>query len=112
RRGRQPEGQQLVGRYPQSLGGSATLVRSSPAAATRRRALPTDQQQSCADQFLAASLTSTLGLAHRPAVVDEDLTRGLDLLAAPTEVLSPFKSAYARLARLVPPRLVPSTSTT
>lgn len=56
---------------------------------------------------IAASLTSLLGRDPRPADLDEDLTRGLDVIAARTDALSRFMTAYARLARLPPPRPVP-----
>src|SRR5690606_35187523 len=36
-----------------------------------------------------------------------DLTRGLDVIAARADALSRFMTAYARLARLPPPRPVP-----
>ena len=49
-------------------------------------------------------------LLARPGDADalrEDLERGLDLIAGRSESLTRFLSAYARLARLPPPRLAP-----
>ncbi|HEX6938824.1 MAG TPA: ATP-binding protein [Longimicrobiales bacterium] len=56
---------------------------------------------------IAASLRGLLGRDPRPADLDEDLRRGLDVIAARTDALSRFMNAYARLARLPPPRPVP-----
>ncbi|HEX7118196.1 MAG TPA: ATP-binding protein [Longimicrobiales bacterium] len=56
---------------------------------------------------IAASLRGLLGRDPRPDDLDEDLTRGLDVIAARTDALSRFMNAYARLARLPPPRPVP-----
>ncbi len=56
---------------------------------------------------IAASLTSLLARDPRPADLDEDLTRGLDVIASRTDALSRFMTAYARLARLPPPHPVP-----
>src|SRR5690606_10554803 len=56
---------------------------------------------------IAASLTGLLARDPRPADLDEDLTRGLDVIAARADALSRFMTAYARLARLPPPRPVP-----
>ena len=56
---------------------------------------------------IAASLTRLLARNPRPADLDEDLTRGLDVIAARADALSRFMTAYARHARLPPPRPVP-----
>src|SRR5690606_37984513 len=56
---------------------------------------------------IAASLTGLLARNPRPADLDEDLTRGLDVIAARADALSRFMTGYARLARLPPPRPVP-----
>jgi two-component system, NtrC family, nitrogen regulation sensor histidine kinase NtrY len=53
---------------------------------------------------------SLAALVRRPALPDdwrEDAGRGLDVVAARAEALTRFTAAYARLARLPQPRLVP-----
>jgi len=56
---------------------------------------------------IAGSLQSLLARQPRPADADEDLTRGLSIIAGRSEALSRFMQSYARLARLPPPRLAP-----
>jgi two-component system nitrogen regulation sensor histidine kinase NtrY len=53
---------------------------------------------------IAGSLESLLGREPRPADWDEDMQRGLAVIAARAEALSRFMEAYARLARLPQPR--------
>jgi two-component system nitrogen regulation sensor histidine kinase NtrY len=53
---------------------------------------------------VATSLLDALA-RHPPAPGQEDLKPGLELVARRAEALSRFMSAYARLARLPPPRL-------
>jgi PAS domain S-box-containing protein len=53
---------------------------------------------------IAGSLKSLLGREPRPADWDEDMQRGLAVIAARAEALSRFMEAYARLARLPQPR--------
>ncbi len=54
---------------------------------------------------VAGSLESLLGRARRPADWEDDLRRGLAVIAARAEALSRFMEAYSRLARLPPPQL-------
>ena len=56
---------------------------------------------------IAASLQSLLARDPRPADADDDVERGLSIIAGRSESLSRFMQSYARLARLPPPRLVP-----
>jgi nitrogen fixation/metabolism regulation signal transduction histidine kinase len=56
---------------------------------------------------IAGSLEALLTLEPRPADADEDMRRGLSVIAARTEALSRFMEAYARLARLPAPKLAP-----
>jgi PAS domain S-box-containing protein len=53
---------------------------------------------------VAGSLEHLLGRPQRPADWEDDLRRGLAVIAARAEALSRFMDAYARLARLPPPR--------
>jgi two-component system nitrogen regulation sensor histidine kinase NtrY len=53
---------------------------------------------------IAGSLESLLERKPRPADWDEDMQRGLAIIAARAEALSRFMEAYARLARLPQPR--------
>ena len=53
---------------------------------------------------IAASLQALLGRDPRPDDLDEDLRTGLNVIATRTDSLSRFMTAYARLARLPPPR--------
>jgi nitrogen fixation/metabolism regulation signal transduction histidine kinase len=57
------------------------------------------------------SMTATLGklLERRPRPADweEDMARGLEIIGDRSEALIRFMAAYARLARLPPPRLAP-----
>lgn len=55
---------------------------------------------------LAGSLTTML--KRRPADWEEDMQRGLDIIAARADGLSRFMEAYARLARLPQPTLAPA----
>jgi two-component system nitrogen regulation sensor histidine kinase NtrY len=54
---------------------------------------------------VAGSLESLLGRPRRPADWEDDLRRGLTVIAARAEALSRFMEAYSRLARLPPPQL-------
>jgi nitrogen fixation/metabolism regulation signal transduction histidine kinase len=54
---------------------------------------------------IAGSLESLLARAARPADLDDDMRRGLAVIASRSEALSRFMEAYARLARLPPPQL-------
>lgn len=56
---------------------------------------------------MAGSLESLLSREPRPADWEEDMQRGLRVIAARAEALSRFMGAYARLARLPKPRLQP-----
>jgi signal transduction histidine kinase len=54
---------------------------------------------------VAGSLESLLVRPRRPADWEDDLRRGLAVIAARAEALSRFMEAYSRLARLPPPQL-------
>ena len=54
---------------------------------------------------IAGSLERLLARQPRPADWDEDMKRGLAVIAARSEALSRFMEAYSRLARLPPPQL-------
>jgi two-component system nitrogen regulation sensor histidine kinase NtrY len=56
---------------------------------------------------IAGSLESLLGRDPRPYDWEEDMQRGLAVIASRSEALSRFMSSYARLARLPPPTLAP-----
>ncbi|MGI8745076.1 MAG: sensor histidine kinase [Bryobacteraceae bacterium] len=56
---------------------------------------------------IAGSLESLLGRSPRPDDWEEDMHRGLTVIASRSEALSRFMSSYARLARLPPPTLAP-----
>ena len=56
---------------------------------------------------LAANLKDGLARAPRPPELDDDLARGLAVIARRAEGLGRFLTAYARLAKLPPPRLGP-----
>ncbi len=56
---------------------------------------------------ITGSLTSLLRRPERPDDLDEDLTRGLDVIRGRAESLGRFMAAYARLARLPEPDLAP-----
>ena len=56
---------------------------------------------------IAGSLATIIGREPTPADWREDVQRGLAVIGARSESLSRFMSAYARLARLPPPRLAP-----
>jgi two-component system, NtrC family, nitrogen regulation sensor histidine kinase NtrY len=56
---------------------------------------------------IAGSLESLLVREPRPADWDEDMGRGLAVIAARAEALSRFMEAYSRLARLPQPRFAP-----
>ncbi|MEE9230372.1 MAG: ATP-binding protein [Acidobacteriota bacterium] len=56
---------------------------------------------------LAGSLESLLQRDPRPADWEEDMRRGLHVIAGRSESLSHFMEAYARLARLPQPRIQP-----
>src|SRR5262245_49569401 len=54
---------------------------------------------------IAGSLESMLASESRPPDLDEDMKRGLAVIAARSDSLSRFTTAYARLAKLPAPRL-------
>src|SRR5690606_28487848 len=56
---------------------------------------------------IAGSLMAALSRTPRPADVDEDLQRGLSIIAGRSDALQRFMASYARLARLPAPRLAP-----
>jgi nitrogen fixation/metabolism regulation signal transduction histidine kinase len=56
---------------------------------------------------IAGSLTSLVVRHPRPADWQEDVERGLNIVAARAESLSRFMSSYARLARLPAPQVKP-----
>ena len=56
---------------------------------------------------IADSLGNLLGRQPRPGDLDDDLRRGLEVIASRSEALNRFMEAYARLARLPQPRLEP-----
>lgn len=58
-------------------------------------------------QSLAGSLESLVAREDRPADWRQDMQRGLGIISARAEALSRFTGAYARLAKLPPPRLAP-----
>jgi nitrogen fixation/metabolism regulation signal transduction histidine kinase len=56
---------------------------------------------------LAGSLQSLLARTPRPADLDDDLRRGLEIIGGRSEALARFMASYARLARLPAPHRVP-----
>jgi two-component system nitrogen regulation sensor histidine kinase NtrY len=56
---------------------------------------------------IAGSLERLLALEARPGDWEDDMRRGLSVIAARSESLSRFMSAYAQLARLPRPRFQP-----
>lgn len=56
---------------------------------------------------IAGSLERILSLEARPADWEDDMRRGLSVIAARSDSLSRFMSAYARLAKLPRPRIQP-----
>jgi two-component system nitrogen regulation sensor histidine kinase NtrY len=56
---------------------------------------------------IAGSLESLISRGRRPEDWEEDLQRGLSVIASRAEALSRFMSAYARLAKLPRPNLQP-----
>jgi two-component system nitrogen regulation sensor histidine kinase NtrY len=56
---------------------------------------------------VAENLSGLIARRDRPADWEEDMRSGLNLVAARSEGLNRFMSAYARLARLPPPRMQP-----
>ncbi|HEX2165962.1 MAG TPA: ATP-binding protein [Longimicrobiales bacterium] len=56
---------------------------------------------------IAGSLITTLTRAPRAVDADEDLQRGLGIIAGRSEALQRFMASYARLARLPAPQLAP-----
>ncbi|MBA3554271.1 MAG: PAS domain-containing sensor histidine kinase, partial [Gemmatimonadales bacterium] len=56
---------------------------------------------------IAGSLRSLAGRSSRPADWEHDLRSGLQVIEGRSESLGRFMTAYARLARLPPPRLRP-----
>lgn len=56
---------------------------------------------------ITGSLTLLLDRQPRPADADDDLRRGLSVIGGRSEALVRFMSAYARLARLPAPNMVP-----
>jgi two-component system, NtrC family, nitrogen regulation sensor histidine kinase NtrY len=57
---------------------------------------------------IAGSLESLLGRDPLPGDWREDMTHGLSIIAARSDALGRFTSAYARLARLPPPSRAPT----
>jgi nitrogen fixation/metabolism regulation signal transduction histidine kinase len=57
-------------------------------------------------QSIAGNLATLLARPERPEDLDEDLERGLVVIERRAAALGRFLSAYARLARLPPPRLL------
>ena len=57
---------------------------------------------------IAGSLESMLGRDPMPADWRDDMSHGLSIIAARSDALGRFTSAYARLARLPPPSRVPT----
>lgn len=58
-------------------------------------------------QSIAGSLETLLTRSPRPADFDDDLRRGLAVIASRSEALARFTESYARLARLPAPSLAP-----
>ncbi len=58
-------------------------------------------------QSIAGSLETLLSRTPRPSDFDDDLRRGLAVIASRSESLARFTEAYARLARLPAPSLAP-----
>ncbi len=58
-------------------------------------------------QSIAGSLETLLSRSPRPSDFDDDLRRGLAVIASRSESLARFTEAYARLARLPAPSLAP-----
>jgi two-component system nitrogen regulation sensor histidine kinase NtrY len=58
-------------------------------------------------QSIAGSLGTLLSRTPRPSDFDDDLRRGLAVIASRSESLARFTEAYARLARLPAPALAP-----
>jgi nitrogen fixation/metabolism regulation signal transduction histidine kinase len=56
---------------------------------------------------IAGSLSTVVGREPPPTDWRDDIQRGLAVIASRSESLSRFMSAYARLAKLPPPRLAP-----
>jgi len=56
---------------------------------------------------IAGSLQALLSRTERPPDAEDDLRRGLDVIAGRSDALSRFMQSYARLARLPAPRLAP-----
>jgi nitrogen fixation/metabolism regulation signal transduction histidine kinase len=56
---------------------------------------------------IAGSLSSIIDREPPPSDWRDDMQRGLNVIASRSEALSRFMSAYARLARLPPPKLAP-----
>jgi PAS domain S-box-containing protein len=56
---------------------------------------------------IARSLELLLKANPRPDDWEEDMSRGLNVVASRSEALSRFMSSYARLARLPPPKFAP-----
>jgi two-component system, NtrC family, nitrogen regulation sensor histidine kinase NtrY len=58
-------------------------------------------------QSIAGSLSAIVAREPLPSDWREDVRRGLDVIASRSTALSRFMGAYARLAKLPPPRLAP-----
>jgi PAS domain S-box-containing protein len=56
---------------------------------------------------IAGSLSSLLDRRPRPADADDDLARGLGIIAGRSDALQRFMASYAHLARLPQPQLAP-----
>jgi len=56
---------------------------------------------------IAGSLQGLLSRPARPSDADDDLRRGLDVIAGRSDALARFMQSYARMAKLPAPRLAP-----
>jgi two-component system nitrogen regulation sensor histidine kinase NtrY len=56
---------------------------------------------------LSGTMTGLLDRAPRPPDWEDDLRKGLDVIAARSDALNRFMASYARLAKLPPPTLEP-----
>ncbi|MEX1182186.1 MAG: ATP-binding protein [Gemmatimonadota bacterium] len=56
---------------------------------------------------IAGTLMTTLARSPRLPDVDDDLQRGLSIIAGRSDALQRFMASYAQLARLPPPRMAP-----
>jgi signal transduction histidine kinase len=56
---------------------------------------------------VAGSLADLLGREPRPADLDDDMQRGLEVISSRADSLARFVESYSQLARLPPPRFEP-----